>query len=126
MPNAATFSIKPIGEFVQRYLAEAEISVDPFARNRDWATYTNDINPNTSAQSHQDAEAFLAGLADRGIVADLVLFDPPYSPRQVAEHYRAAGLQVGQEDTQTGRLFRRVRNAIDRIVAPGGVVLSFG
>ena len=71
MPNAATFSVKPIGEFVQRYLASAKISVDPFARDRDWATYTNDINPATSAQSHQDAEAFLGKLSSRGVIVDL-------------------------------------------------------
>jgi hypothetical protein len=58
MPNAETFSIKPIGEFVRAYLACAKVSVDPFARNRDWATHTNDINPNTSAQWHDDAELF--------------------------------------------------------------------
>jgi len=126
MPNAATFSVKPIGDFVQRFLVEAKVSVDPFARNRDWATHTNDINPATSAQPHQDAEAFLVDLASRGVAADLVLFDPPYSPRQVSEHYRAAGLVVTGKDTQNGRLYRRVRNAIDRVVAPGGIVLSFG
>ncbi len=125
MPNAATFSVKPIGDFVQRYLAGAKVSVDPFARNRDWATYTNDINPSTTARDHQDAEAFLQGLCGH-VVADLVLFDPPYSPRQVSEHYKAAGLVVTAEDTQNGRLYRRVRNAIDRIVRPGGFVLSFG
>lgn len=75
---------------------------------------------------HLDAEAFLDDLAAKNINADLVLFDPPYSPRQVMEHYRDAGLRVTQEDTQSGRLFKRVRNAIDRIVQPGGVVLSFG
>jgi len=126
MPNAETFSVKPIGEFVQRFLAGARVSIDPFARNRDWATYTNDINPSTSAQSHQDAEAFLKELAARGIAADLALFDPPYSPRQVAEHYRAAGLSVGLEDTQNGRLYRRVRDALNAIMRPGGIVLSFG
>jgi hypothetical protein len=126
MPNAATFSVKPIGEFVQRFLVDAKISVDPFARNRDWATYTNDINPATSAHSHQDAEAFLESLAAKNVNADLVLFDPPYSPRQISEHYRAAGITATQEDTQSGRLFKRVRNAIDRIVLPSGIVLSFG
>jgi hypothetical protein len=126
MPNAATFSVKPIGEFVQRYLAAATISADPFARNRDWATFTNDIDPRTSAQSHQDAEAFLVELAGKNINVDLALFDPPYSPRQISEHYRSAGLTVTQEDTQSARLFRRVRNAIDKIVSPGGIVLSFG
>lgn len=126
MPNVETFSVKPIGDFVQRFLVEAKVSVDPFARNRDWATYTNDINPATSAQSHQDAEAFLDDLAAKKVNADLVLFDPPYSPRQIAEHYKAAGIQVTQQDTQGARLFRRVRNAIDKIVSPGGIVLSFG
>src|SRR5262249_2130993 len=77
-------------------------------------------------QSHQDAETFLQGLAARGVISDLVLFDPPYSPRQVSEHYRAAGLEVGQQDTQVARLFRRVRDAIDPLVRPGGIVLSFG
>lgn len=126
MPNAETFSVKPIGEFVRRFLVEAKVSVDPFARNRDWATYTNDINPATSARSHQDAEAFLVDLAQRSISADLALFDPPYSPRQVSEHYKAAGLAVTGEDTQNGRLYRRVRDALDRVMHPGGIVLSFG
>lgn len=123
MPNAETFSIKPIGEFVRAYLACSKVSVDPFARNRTWATYTNDINPRTSAQSHVDAEVFLKGLA---VQADLALFDPPYSPRQVSEHYKEAGLPVTGEDTQNGRLYKRVRDALDRVVAPGGIVLSFG
>lgn len=126
MPNAETFSVKPIGEFVRRFLADAKVSVDPFARDRDWATYTNYINPSTKAQSHQDAEAFLVDLGQRGVVADLALFDPPYSPRQVSEHYKAAGVAVTGEDTQNGRLYRRVRDALDQIIAPGGVVLSFG
>jgi hypothetical protein len=123
MPNAETFSIKPIGEFVQRYLAASKVSVDPFARNRDWATYTNDINPNTTAGSHEDAETFLRGLA---VKVDLALFDPPYSPRQVAEHYKAAGREVTSDDTQNGRLYKRVRDALDAIMLPGGIVLSFG
>lgn len=126
MPDAETFSIKPIGEFVRAYLACSKVSVDPFARNHTWATHTNDINPHTSAQSHQDAEVFVRGLKDRGIVADLALFDPPYSPRQISEHYKEAGLQVGATDTQNGRLYKRVRDALDEIMAPGGVVLSFG
>lgn len=126
MPNAETFSIKPIGEFVQRYLAGAKVSVDPFARNRDWATYTNDINPSTSAHSHLDAEAFLADMAGRGIAVDLALFDPPYSPRQVSEHYKAAGREVTGEDTQNGRLYKRVRDALDTLLSPGSIVLSFG
>lgn len=126
MPNAETFSIRPIGKFVRHYLARSRVSVDPFARDRNWASYTNDINPNTSAASHQDAEAFLRELGAAGVTADLALFDPPYSPRQVSEHYKDAGLKVTAEDTQNGRLYKRVRDALDLIVSPGGIVLSFG
>lgn len=126
MPNAETFSIRPIGYFVQTYLARSKVSVDPFSRNCQWATYTNDINPNTCAQSHQDAEAFLKELRGDGVSADLGLFDPPYSPRQISEHYRDAGLRVTAEDTQNGHLYKRVRDALTDIITPGGIVLSFG
>jgi len=126
MPSAETFGIRPIGEFVQKYLANSKVSVDPFARNRTWATYTNDIDPQTKATSHQDAETFLLGLSLRDVTCDLALLDPPYSPRQISEHYRAAGLKVTGEDTQNGRLYKRVRDALDKIMAPGAVVLSFG
>ncbi len=33
MPNGDTFSVKPIGAFVRKYLAQSTVSVDPFARN---------------------------------------------------------------------------------------------
>lgn len=126
MPSAETFGIRPIADFVRGYMASSKVSVDPFARNRNWATFTNDINPATSAQSHQDAEAFLKRLRSEGVSADLAFFDPPYSPRQVSEHYKAAGLQVTSDDTQNGRLYKRVRDALAPIMGPGSVVLSFG
>jgi len=127
MPNHDTFSVKPIGAFVQRYLAESVIaSVDPFARNKQWATHTNDLNPATSAQHHMDAEVFLVLLKERNVKADLVLFDPPYSPRQISECYKSVGLTVGMKETQSALLYQRVRNAIVPILMPGAIVLSFG
>lgn len=126
MPNAETFSIRPIGDFVKMYLSRSKVSVDPFARNRAWATYTNDIDPATTAKSHKDAEEFLIGLGSQKIEADLGIFDPPYSPGQCAEHYKVSGLPVTQEVTQNGRLYKRVRDALDKIIIPGGIVLSFG
>jgi hypothetical protein len=41
-----------IGGFVKKYLIKVKVSVDPFARNNRWATYTNDLNPDTAAQTH--------------------------------------------------------------------------
>lgn len=126
MPSPDTFQMGPVGSFVLKYLAESKCSVDPFARNNKLATFTNDLNPNTSAKCHMDAEAFCHKLWSDGVEADLGFFDPPYSPRQVSEHYRAAGVQPGRDDTQNGRLYRRVRDALDKIIQPNGIVLSFG
>lgn len=127
MPNSETFTVPPIGAFVRKYLAGShQVSVDPFARNRDWFTHTNDLNPNTQAQHHMDAEEYLKMLKANGVAADLGIFDPPYSPRQISEVYKSIGLKVGMEETQNGRLYKRVRDALDAIMKPGGVVLSFG
>ena len=124
MPNANTFSVKPIGEMVTRYLHG--VSVDPFARNCGLATYTNDLNPNTTAQHHIDAVEFLEKLALDGIRADVAIFDPPYSPRQISECYAAAGKKAGMVDTQNAVLYAKCRIAIRNICRQGSVVLSFG
>lgn len=126
MPSAETFSMRPVRSFVQKYLATSKVSVDPFARNNPWATYTNDINPETSALYHMDAQAFCVKLATLEIYADLGIFDPPYSPRQISECYRAAGISVTANDTQNARLYKRTRDALDCLIKPGGIVLSFG
>lgn len=124
MPNADTFSVVPIGSFVRRYLAESKKSVDPFARNKDWATVTNDLSPATSAMYHMDAEAFLAEM--KGAAFDLGIMDPPYSPRQISECYKGIGMKVGMKETQSALLYKRVRDALDPVIIKGGVVLSFG
>lgn len=124
MPNADTFSIGPIHNFVWRYLAAGGISIDPFARNKTWCTRTNDLNPETSAQDHVDAEEWLHGLDLIGSV-DLALFDPPYSPRQISECYAMVGRKASMRDTQSG-WYTRVRNALHPLVKQGGIVLSFG
>ena len=124
MPSADTFDVRPIGDFVRRHLSG--VSVDPFARNKDWATHTNDLNPATSAQHHMDAVEFLKMLADQAIEADTIIFDPPYSPGQIAECYRSAGLTATMRDTQNARLMADCRREILRLCKIGTKVLSFG
>jgi len=126
MPSHDTFSVAPIGDFVMRYLRESKVSVDPFARNKRWATYTNDLNPDTEAQYHLDAEEFLKTIALDGVKADLVVFDPPYSPRQISECYKSIGMEVGMKETQSALLYQRVRNAIVPLLTENAIVLSFG
>ena len=125
MPSADTFTIPPIREFVLRY-AGAGVIVDPFARNSRLGTWRNDLNPQTDAEHHMDAVAFLRMLGERGVMADAVLFDPPYSPRQIAECYAAAGLTPTMADTQSARFKREAREAASVLVREGGVVLTFG
>lgn len=126
MPSAATFDVKPIFSFVTRYLVESSVSVDPFSRNKRWATYTNDLNPRTGAEYHLDAVAFLEMLQNLHVKADLVIFDPPYSPRQIVECYESIGREVTARDTQNARLYREVKDAILPILEEGAIVLSFG
>lgn len=126
MPNKDTFSIKPIGEFVQKYLAKSKVSIDPFARNKEWATHTNDLNPETKAQHHMDAIEFLKKMSADGVKADLIIFDPPYSPRQISECYKSIGKEVTSKDTQNAVLYSGCREAMLPLLADEAVVLSFG
>jgi len=126
MPSADTFDVPPIGEFVKSYLRQSSVSVDPFARNKRWATYTNDLNPETSAEYHMDVADFLKMLVEKGVKADLVIFDPPYSPRQVKEMYDSFGKQVSIEDTQMVTIRKTSREYIRQILDVNGICLSFG
>ena len=126
MPNAETFSVPPMGDMVKRYLRAARVSVDPFARNKRWATHTNDINPSTEAEHHMEARDFMRKLVADGVKADLIIFDPPYSPRQVSEVYSAIGLTATMQDTQTARMKKECRQLIRQLSDVGTVVLSFG
>lgn len=125
MPSADTFDIPPIGELVKRYLRASHISIDPFARNKRWATYTNDINPNTAAEYHMDAEDFCKMLFKRGIIADLIIFDPPYSPSQIKECYEGFGAS-SPDGGANAALYARVKKSIIPLVAIDGIVISFG
>ena len=126
MPSAETFSIPPIRAFLARYISREHVTLDPFARNNTWATFSNDLNPNTAARYHVDAGQFCSTLKVLGAKVDVALFDPPYSPRQISEVYASIGLPCTSEDTQNARLYKRVRDVMAQLVRPNGVVLSFG
>ena len=123
MPNSKTFSIKPIKEFVERHIDGREVIVDPFARECKYGTVTNDLNPEYSTDYHEDALDFLKRFEDSSV--DCVLYDPPYSLRQVVECYKGVGREVTQETTQASWRARHL-DEIARIVKPCGIVLCFG
>jgi hypothetical protein len=126
MPTADTFDCKPIGEFVRKYLVDSKISIDPFARNKLWCSFTNDLNPDTQAEVHWEASDFLRMLAERGYKADLVLFDPPYSLEQCKRSYESVGRKPTMRDTQIWGRWTEAKNIISDLLEPDGIVLTFG
>lgn len=127
MPNPDTFSVPPIGDFVKRYLSQSRVSVDPFARNKRWATYTNDLNPETEAEHHMKANDFLAMLVEQKVKADLIIFDPPYSLRQVKEVYQQIGtVPFELADSQNAVHWSIEKRLCNKLLLPGGVFLHFG
>jgi hypothetical protein len=131
MPSPNTFSIPPISDLMDRWLSGCTLVVDPFARAAGRGSITNDLDPTTPAQYHMEAEQFCAYLLASGRLsparlAHAVLFDPPYSPRQISESYRAAGLRVGRAHTQNGRFYKAVRDGLDVLLDDGGIAISCG
>jgi len=123
MPNSNTFDIKCIRDFIGKYHSINKLSIDPFANTNKIATITNDLDPDVRANYNLDAFDFLETFKDNSI--DLVLFDPPYSSRQVSECYKKFDRVVNMETTQ-GSFWRKLKVEIGRITNPGGYVLSFG
>ncbi len=126
MPSSDTFDISPIGDFVKKYLRQSKVSVDPFARNKRWATYTNDLNPETAAEYHLDARDFLQTLIDKDIPADLVLFDPPYSLHQAKVTYDALKFKPEWNWMWNVGRWTYEHELIAKILQPDGIVLTFG
>ena len=123
--GANTFDCKPIGAFVKKYLRESKVSIDPFARNKRWATHTNDLDYRTDAEHHMDALEFLQMLEHDGVEADLVIFDPPYSPRQIKELYDSIGLKTYQEMAHRTAAWSKERKVVDSLLSVGGIFLWF-
>jgi len=126
MPNHNTLSVQPIGQLVGGYIRKSKVSIDPFARDCDWATYTNDLNPQTKAKYHLDALDFLKELQQQQVVADLAIFDPPYSLRQCAEVYKSVGRPVTMRDTQIFGRWTEHKQVLASLLEVGGHVISCG
>jgi len=128
MPSANTFECQPIGDFVRKYLELCNTSVDPFARNVGWADYTNDLNPDTSAQYHTKALDFLIMLRDWKELAgkiDLIIFDPPYSLRQIKECYDKVG-EFTFEDSKYAGKWTEEKSVCYDLLKVDGYFLHFG
>lgn len=117
MPSPATFSIGPISELLDRWLTGCTVIVDPFSGDSLRGTLRNDL------RDGMEATAWLDSL---NVSADAVLFDPPYSPRQISEAYKRVGLDVGMRETQNARLYKDVKDRLHKLLKPGGIAICCG
>jgi len=122
MPNKNTFDIKPIKELINKYY-KTGLTIDPFANKNKIASITNDIDKQYDTDYHLDALDFLKTFEDNSV--DLVLFYPPFSPRQVSESYKKLGMTVNMKTTQSS-FWGNLKKEISRIVKKNGIVISFG
>lgn len=130
MPNSKTFKIKPITEIIKKYVKEIDIVLDPFANEHSIKNeinckkyISNDIDKNFDTDYHLEAQDFLKLFDNNSI--DIVLFDPPYSGRQVKECYSRLGKTVTMNDTNAG-YFTKFKTEISRVIKKNGICISCG
>jgi len=104
MPNKRTFDIKPIRKLIEMQSAFVSEWIDPFPY-----------------PYKKDALDYLSEFKDGSVEG--VLFDPPYSPRQLKECYDDLGMSL--TDTKSS-VWSKWKDEIARVIQPGGKCISFG
>lgn len=125
-PDKNTFKIKPIKDLINRYLNKNQKWIDPFCNNSIFNKYCykiNDMNPKIKADFNLEAEEFFKQFNKNEI--DGILFDPPYSNRQIKEHYENVGLQANALDTSYN-FYGRCYDQVTRILKQKGKIITFG
>lgn len=123
MPNRWTFSIKPIFELIIKYVGDGLNWIDPFAGMYSPAEITNDLNPEMPTRYHLEAIDFCQQLNDNKYNG--VIYDPPYSLKQIEECYQSIGLTLNRMWATT-KYYTDVKRILSDKVKAGGYVLSFG
>jgi 16S rRNA G966 N2-methylase RsmD len=130
MPNSKTFRIKAIKNIIKKYTSSEKIVIDPFANECSIKEYincqkyiSNDLDTDFKTDYNLEAQDFMKIFENNSI--DVVLFDPPYSGRQVSECYKKLGKTVTMNDTNSG-YFTKFKKEISRITKKGGIVITCG
>ena len=131
MPNSKTFQIKGIKDFILDNIKGENLTIiDPFANEhsiKDSLTnqnyICNDLDKDYNCDYNMDAYDFLKMFEDGSV--DIVLFDPPYSTRQVSECYTKSGKNVTSLDT-SAQFWSKLKKEVSRIVKTDGIVFGFG
>ena len=102
MPNKNTFTIQPVREIIYKNIYDYKknnkkcLIIDPFANNSKIADITNDLDEQYNTDYHLDAFDFLDLFKENSV--DIILYDPPYSSRQVSESYKKMGKTFTQKN----------------------------
>lgn len=102
---------------------------DPFSNNKTTrlqgtTLITNDLNPEFNSTYNMEANDFAELMERENKAFDLILFDPPYSLRQLKDCYEGVGSNLPHWQTQN--MWGRAKDALAQCVSPGGYVISFG
>lgn len=128
MPNKNTFQIKAIKELILKYYKSNFTVIDPFANEATIKKYinnyiSNDLDSQYDTDYNVEAQEFMNMFDDSSI--DMVLFDPPYSGRQVSECYKKLNKTVTMQDTNSS-YFTKFKKQISRITKQNGIVITCG
>ena len=105
-PSHRTFSIPPIAKLIKEESRSCDDIIEPFPY-----------------QSKQDVFDYLDKIPDES--ADMALVDPPYTKRQVSDHYKEQGVKVSGWHTSSGWT-AKVKREIARKIKPNGKSITFG
>ncbi len=122
MPTPWTFSMRPVQALLEKYVENPTNWIDPYAGKNSPDGIRNDHNPEAEAEYHLDALDFLTQLPGE---YDGILYDPPYSFRQIKEHYNKLGIPTSKLITSMA-FYERTKSAACSKIKKGGYAISFG
>ena len=103
MPNHKTFTIKPFKDLIANELGSNYVDPFPYPFKQDAIEYLKTIPENS---------------------VDHLVFDPPYSQRQLKEKYHSNGLSFNYP--MNASYWSNCKKEISRVVKRSGKVISFG
>ena len=103
MPSHKTFTIKPFKDLITTELGSNYVDPFPYPFKQDAIDYLKTIPENS---------------------VDYLVFDPPYSQRQLKEKYHSNGISF--EHPMNASYWSKCKTEISRIVKSSGKVISFG
>jgi len=113
MPNHRTFEIKPVKIMINAYTENLKRFLNREIKILEPFPYEATV----------DCFDYLDTIPDGSI--DLGLIDPPYTKRQISEHYSKRGIKASSWQTSSGWT-SRVRKECAKKIRPGGYSITFG